>query len=85
MLFCAKCRIHQLFNAIFLSGLDSDLSSVVLFGSCIDGVVLRDKSVSECLAMCVLSANGRGEVERTEEERMGEEERREDEIVLIRK
>lgn len=30
---------------IFLSDVHPDLSSVVLFGACIDGVVLRDKSV----------------------------------------
>lgn len=30
---------------VFLSAIRLDLSSVVLFGACIDGVVLRDKSV----------------------------------------
>lgn len=34
-----------LLRDVFLSFVHPDLSSVVLFGACIDGVVLRDKSV----------------------------------------
>lgn len=37
--------ICLLLSVVFLSAEHADLSSVVLFGACIDGVVLRDKSV----------------------------------------
>lgn len=47
----------------FLSAVHPDLTSVILFGACIDGVVLRDKSVHllSCLTVyvCVMCARKR--------------------------
>lgn len=50
---CTWSDLIRLLSIVFLSAVHPDLSSVVLFGTCIDGVLLRDKSVYLLLHLTV--------------------------------